>query len=95
MYNISVYRTPQHVLTTVQVSYFHVTFLNITVHSIGYCSDISLLPVCDCSYIAPAVAFRIYDIDQDGFISNGELYQVCVRIVVVPSRTLTRNSVGS
>ena len=23
-----------------------------------------------------SVAFRIYDIDQDGFISNGELFQV-------------------
>ena len=25
-----------------------------------------------------SVAFRIYDIDNDGFISNGELFQVCV-----------------
>lgn len=24
------------------------------------------------------VAFKIYDIDQDGFISNGELFQVRV-----------------
>ena len=29
----------------------------------------------------PAVAFRIYDIDQDGFISNGELYQVLKTMV--------------
>ena len=28
-----------------------------------------------------AVAFRIYDIDQDGFISNGELFQVLKTMV--------------
>lgn len=27
------------------------------------------------------VAFRIYDIDQDGFISNGELFQVLKTMV--------------
>ena len=29
----------------------------------------------------PPVAFRIYDIDQDGFISNGELFQVLKTMV--------------
>ena len=29
----------------------------------------------------PSVAFRIYDIDQDGFISNGELFQVLKTMV--------------
>ena len=28
-----------------------------------------------------AVAFKIYDIDQDGFISNGELFQVLKTMV--------------
>lgn len=28
-----------------------------------------------------SVAFRIYDIDQDGFISNGELFQVLKTMV--------------
>ena len=29
-------------------------------------------------FLFVSVAFKIYDIDQDGFISNGELFQVCV-----------------
>lgn len=33
-----------------------------------------------CSFYFP-VAFRIYDIDQDGFISNGELFQVLKTMV--------------
>jgi len=31
--------------------------------------------------LPPTVAFRIYDIDQDGFISNGELFQVLKTMV--------------
>ena len=31
--------------------------------------------------IHPLVAFSIYDIDQDGFISNGELFQVLKTMV--------------
>ncbi|RVE76752.1 hypothetical protein OJAV_G00012200 [Oryzias javanicus] len=30
----------------------------------------------DLSVLLSAVAFRIYDVDKDGFISNGELFQV-------------------
>ena len=33
------------------------------------------------SLLSPPVAFRIYDIDQDGFISNGELFQVLKTMV--------------
>ena len=33
------------------------------------------------SHLFPPVAFRIYDIDQDGFISNGELFQVLKTMV--------------
>ena len=32
-------------------------------------------------YTWNTVAFRIYDIDQDGFISNGELFQVLKTMV--------------
>jgi len=32
-------------------------------------------------FVPPTVAFRIYDIDQDGFISNGELFQVLKTMV--------------
>lgn len=32
------------------------------------------------AFLCP-VAFRIYDIDQDGFISNGELFQVLKTMV--------------
>lgn len=28
-------------------------------------------------------AFRIYDMDNDGFISNGELFQVCIFLAIV------------
>lgn len=28
-------------------------------------------------------AFRIYDMDNDGFISNGELFQVCDPTIVI------------
>ena len=39
---------------------------------------ISLLPPPPLTH---SVAFRIYDIDQDGFISNGELFQVLKTMV--------------
>ena len=32
--------------------------------------------VCPCFCTPPTVAFKIYDVDKDGFISNGELFQV-------------------
>lgn len=32
-------------------------------------------------YLCLAVAFRIYDMDKDGFISNGELFQVLKMMV--------------
>ena len=33
------------------------------------------------SFLNISVAFQIYDIDQDGFISNGELFQVLKMMV--------------
>lgn len=39
-----------------------------------------LLPDIGC-YHQTSVAFNIYDIDQDGFISNGELFQVLKTMV--------------
>lgn len=27
-------------------------------------------------------AFRIYDMDNDGYISNGELFQVCTYLII-------------
>jgi len=32
-------------------------------------------------YLCVAVAFKIYDIDRDGYISNGELFQVLKMMV--------------
>lgn len=32
-------------------------------------------------YFTSAVAFRIYDMDKDGYISNGELFQVLKMMV--------------
>lgn len=40
------------------------------------------LPPSLAVFLSPSpVAFRIYDIDQDGFISNGELFQVLKTMV--------------
>ena len=40
-----------------------------------------ILNADELSLFSCAVAFRIYDIDQDGFISNGELFQVLKTMV--------------
>ena len=40
-----------------------------------------LLSIHTYALIHPLVAFSIYDIDQDGFISNGELFQVLKTMV--------------
>jgi serine/threonine-protein phosphatase 2B regulatory subunit len=34
-----------------------------------------------CELLCNLVAFKIYDIDRDGFISNGELFQVLKMMV--------------
>ena len=37
--------------------------------------------VCVCVFHVAAVAFKIYDMDKDGYISNGELFQVLKMMV--------------
>ena len=34
-----------------------------------------------CVFVQFSVAFKIYDMDKDGYISNGELYQVLKMMV--------------
>ena len=41
----------------------------------------ALICLFDSSIFFPLVAFRIYDMDNDGFISNGELFQVLKMMV--------------
>ncbi|KAH0839572.1 calcium calmodulin-dependent protein phosphatase [Lanmaoa asiatica] len=39
------------------------------------------LSLCPRSYIFDTVAFKVYDVDRDGFISNGELFLVLKMMV--------------
>ena len=39
------------------------------------------LSVTICTSRRPEVAFKVYDMDRDGFISNGELYLVLKQMV--------------
>lgn len=48
-----------------------------------YCSFLTTFVTLGFTYVyfTSAVAFRIYDMDKDGYISNGELFQVLKMMV--------------
>lgn len=48
-----------------------------------YCSFLTTFVTESFTYVyfTSAVAFRIYDMDKDGYISNGELFQVLKMMV--------------
>ena len=48
---------------------------------IPICVTISVLSVIYVCVFVIAVAFKIYDMDKDGYISNGELFQVLKMMV--------------
>ena len=45
-------------------------------------TNININNLLKCFYFVYRFAFRIYDIDNDGYISNGELFQVITDFLI-------------
>lgn len=50
---------------------------------LGCCASLCLIVRCRCraAVLCPSVTFRVYDVDNDGFISNADLYHVLKAMV--------------
>lgn len=55
----------------------YVTFTHVIPFISFFVLSLSFMPLS----LSPIVAFRIYDMDKDGYISNGELFQVLKMMV--------------